>query len=264
MTSPKTLLGILAAILLTACATSPLGRHQFLLMPEDQVVQMGLSSYQQMKQEKPISSDQQQTRYVRCVANAITATLDGNQQWEVTLFVDPSANAFALPGGKIGVNTGLLKVATSQGQLAAVLGHEIGHVQAHHANERMSLQYATQNGMQLLSAITGQDTALKQGIFAALGIGTQYGVTLPFSRKHEAEADIIGLQLMARAGFDPHQAVILWQNMSAANGQEPPEFMSTHPSNATRIDGLKARMQSVVPLYQQARAAGRDPQCGPG
>lgn len=163
----------------------------------------------------------------------------------MTVFQEDSANAFALPGGKIGVHTGLLKVADNQSQLAAVIGHEIGHVQAQHSNERMSLQYATQSGMQLLGALAGQDSAAKQGIMAALGVGAEYGLALPFSRKHEAEADIIGLQLMAQAGFDPRESVGLWQNMAAANGgNEPPEFMSTHPSNSTRIEGLRAHTGS--------------------
>ena len=126
----------------------------------------------------------------------------------------------------------------------------------------MSLEYATQNGLQLLGAVAGEDSATKQGIMAALGVGAQYGVALPFSRKHEAEADIIGLQLMAQAGFDPRESVNLWQNMAAANGDGPPEFMSTHPSNATRIGGLQARLPEVMPLYNQAKAAGRKPSCG--
>ncbi len=129
---------------LAACATSPLGRQQFLLLPADQMDEMGVTAYSQMKDEKPLSSSQQQTAYVSCVTTAITSTLEGSQQWEVNLFQDDSANAFALPGGKIGVNTGLLKVANNQSQLATVIGHEIGHVQAQHSNERMSLQYATE------------------------------------------------------------------------------------------------------------------------
>lgn len=246
---------------LTACATSPLGRHQFLMMNEQQMNEMGAQSYEQIKQETPLSKSQSDTAYVRCVANAITTTLNDGQQWEVNLFQDDSANAFALPGGKIGVNTGLLKVATSQDQLAAVVGHEIGHVQAQHSNERVSMQAATSTGMSVLGSVAG-DGAVSQGAMAALGLGAEYGVALPFSRKHEAEADIIGLQLMAQAGFDPRASIALWQNMSKANGgNEPPEFMSTHPSNSTRIDGLGARMSEVMPKYQQARAAGRNPQC---
>ncbi|WP_290525276.1 M48 family metallopeptidase [Alcanivorax sp.] len=257
----KILITVLAGSL-AACATSPLGRNQFLLMPEDQMNEMGATAYAQIKQETPVSKDQRQTAYVRCVTDAITTTLADKQSWEVNLFDDNAANAFALPGGKIGVNTGLLKVAKNQSQLATVIGHEIGHVQAQHSNERMSLEYATQNGLGLLGTIAGQDTAVKQGIFAALGLGAEYGVTLPFSRKHEAEADIVGLQLMANAGFDPRESVNLWINMAASNGGEPPEFMSTHPSNETRINGLQSKLPEVMPLYNKAKAAGRNPSCG--
>ena len=240
-------LPVLTALALTACATSPLGRSQFLLMPADQMDQMGVAAYDQMKTEQKISTNSQQKRYVQCVADAVTAESGSDEQWEVTLFDDPAANAFALPGGKIGVYTGLLKVAKTQDQLAAVLGHEVGHVLAQHSNERMSIQYATETGTQLL---------------AALGLGTQVGVTLPFSRKHESEADIIGLQMMARAGFDPRQSVQLWKNMAAASNGSPPELLSTHPSSGTRIEDLEASMPEALPLYQQARAAGKRPNCG--
>jgi predicted Zn-dependent protease len=190
--------------------------------------------------------------------------MDNNPgNWEVNVFTDDSANAFALPGGKIGVNSGLLKVARSQDQLAAVIGHEIGHVMAQHSNERMSIQYATQTGMQMLQALSGEASAEKQQLFALLGLGSEVGIALPFSRKHEAEADLIGLQLMARAGFDPRQSVTLWQNMAAANGAGGLEFLSTHPANDTRINGLQANMSEALALYEQARNAGRIPRCQP-
>jgi predicted Zn-dependent protease len=253
---------ILAILMFSACATSPLGRQQFLLLPESEMDQMGITAYSQMKEEQATVTDTAEARYVQCVARAITAMVDDGQRWEVTVFKDDTANAFALPGGKIGVHTGLLKVAKNQDQLAAVLGHEVGHVIAHHSNERMSLQYATQTGTQLLAALAGTDSGEKQALFALLGVGTQYGIALPFSRKHEAEADIIGLRLMAKAGFDPGQSVQLWRNMAAANGDGPPEFLSTHPSNQTRIEGLKANLAQANALYQQARASGRKPACG--
>ncbi|AFT70521.1 Peptidase, M48 family [Alloalcanivorax dieselolei B5] len=256
-------LPVLAALALTACATSPLGRSQFLLMPADQMDQMGVAAYDQMKTEQKISTNSKQKRYVQCVADAVTAESGSGEQWEVTLFDDPAANAFALPGGKIGVYTGLLKVAKTQDQLAAVLGHEVGHVLAQHSNERMSIQYATETGTQLLAALAGDSGgAAQQGLMAALGLGTQVGVTLPFSRKHESEADIIGLQMMARAGFDPRQSVELWKNMAAASNGSPPELLSTHPSSGTRIEDLEASMPEALPLYQQARAAGKRPNCG--
>lgn len=247
--------------LLSACATSPLGRNQLILLPDSQMDQMGVAAYQDMKTKQPLSNNSATNSYVLCVANAITAALPERGNWEVNVFVDDSANAFALPGGKIGVNSGLLKVAQTQDQLATVLGHEVGHVLAKHSNERMSIQYATQNSMQLLQTIAGEPTPQKQQVFGLLGLGTQYGVSLPFSRKHEAEADLIGLQLMAKAGFDPRQSINLWQNMAAANSGEPPEFMSTHPSNNTRINGLQAHMDDAMALYNQARSAGVTPSC---
>ena len=163
----------LTVLLLAACATSPLGRQQFLLLPAAEMDQMGVQAYSEMKQEQPTVSGTKEARYVQCVANAITAVVDSDQQWEVTVFKDDSANAFALPGGKIGVHTGLLKVAKNQDQLAAVIGHEVGHVIAQHSNERMSIQYATQTGTQLVAALAGGDSAEKQTLMGLLGVGAQ-------------------------------------------------------------------------------------------
>lgn len=250
---------IVLAAAVTACATSPLGRPQLKLFPESELAQMGAASYAEIKKETKVSGDASVNRYVRCVADAITGQTGGN--WEVTVFADDQANAFALPGGKIGVNSGLLKVARSQDQLAAVIGHEIGHVIAQHSNERMSIQYATQTGMQMLQALSGEASAEKQQLFALLGLGSQVGIALPFSRKHEAEADLIGLQLMAKAGFDPRQSITLWQNMAAANGSGGLEFLSTHPANDTRINGLQANMDEALALYQRARGLGKAPTC---
>lgn len=262
----RVLFGVVLAVaaLIGACATSPLGRNQLILLPAAQMDQMGITAYQQMKSEQPLNQDGVTNNYVLCVANALLAAMDNNAgNWEVNVFMDDSANAFALPGGKIGVNSGLLKVARSQDQLAAVIGHEIGHVMAQHSNERMSIQYATQTGMQMLQALSGDASPEKQQLFALLGLGSQVGIALPFSRKHEAEADLIGLQLMAKAGFDPRQSVTLWQNMAAANGSGGLEFLSTHPANDTRINGLQANMGEALALYEQARNAGRVPRCQP-
>lgn len=252
---------VFSTALLVACATSPLGRHQLILLPDSQMDQMGISAYQQLKTDQKISEIGTDNNYVRCVANAITKTLNGNSSWEVNVFIDPSANAFALPGGKIGVNSGLLDVAQTPDQLAAVLGHEVGHVMAKHGNERMSIQYATQSGMQMIQAIAGEPTPEKQQLFGLLGLGSQVGIALPFSRKHESEADLIGLQLMAKAGFDPRQSVDLWENMAKAGGGGQPEFLSTHPSNSTRIENLNANMAEANRLYQKAKGSGHNPQC---
>ncbi|MES1923924.1 M48 family metallopeptidase [Salinisphaera sp. T31B1] len=239
-------------LLLAACATSPTGRSQLQLFSEDTIAQMGVKSYQQMKQQEPIDTSTADNRYVKCVADAITRVTGG--EWEVTVFKDDQVNAFALPGGKIGVYSGLLDVAKNDDQLAAVIGHEVGHVLAHHGNERISQQYATQGGLSVVSAFLGSGGggAGSQAVMSALGLGAQVGILLPFSRTQESEADLIGLELMARAGFDPRQSVQLWQNMAAAGGEQPAEFMSTHPSDQTRINNLESHMAKAVELYQQA------------
>lgn len=258
----KTICSIVLALGLTACATSPTGRSQVLLMPKAQMDQMGVAAFNDMKQNAKVSTDARVNQYVVCVANAVTAALPPKDQrdWEVVVFDDPSANAFALPGGKIGVNTGLLKVAVDQNQLATVIGHEVGHVLADHGNERMSLELATQTGAQLVGAVIA-DTNEKPLIMAAMGVGIHYGMKLPYSRTHEAEADVMGLDLMARAGFNPSAAVQLWRNMSELDKESPPEFMSTHPANETRIAGLSSRLDEAMVVYQQARAQGHQPQC---
>jgi predicted Zn-dependent protease len=256
---------------LAACATSPLGRSQFMFVGDAEMDQMGIEAFEQIKQQQTVSRDASANAYVTCVANAITATLDpqkipgGAGPWEVRVFEDDTANAFALPGRKIGVHTGLLKVAKNQDQLATVIGHEVGHVMARHGAERVSDQFATQltaSGIGILIGALGDPSSpLHAGTMAALGIGAQ-GVVLGFSRTHESEADKLGLDYMARAGFDPRESVALWQNMEAASqGPRPPEFLSTHPSPATRIKDLEARIPQNLPVAEQARAQGRNPRC---
>lgn len=261
---------VLACLLLVlvACATSPLGRSQLMLVSDAQMAEMGVAAFDQMKKEQPVSKDARATAYVRCVADAVTAALPADAHpggWEVVVFQDRTANAFALPGGKIGVNTGLLPVARNQDQLATVLGHEVAHVIARHGAERVS-QSQTADLLQAGVAASGVvDPATSTGKLAlgALGLGVQYGVLMPYSRTQESEADLLGLDTMARAGFDPRQSVALWKNMEAAGGQQPPEFLSTHPSHETRIQDLEKRIPQALELMKQARAAGHRPSCKP-
>jgi len=270
--SSPTFLTVWVFVLLVgaACATSPTGRSQILLNSEAEMAEMGRLAFAEMQTKTPRSTNSGRTRYVRCVADAITATLTPDElrllsvdRWEVELFEDPTANAFALPGGKIGVHTGLLDVATTQAQLAAVLGHEVGHVLARHGNERVSQQMLAQSGLQALQVMLEEDSPEKQQLYAALGAGVvQYGVLMPFGRQQESEADSIGLKLMASAGFDPRESVTLWRNMArASGGQSPPEFLSTHPSDTTRISRLEAEMSEAIPIFEQARASGHHPNC---
>ncbi|MDD5273981.1 MAG: M48 family metallopeptidase [Methylovulum sp.] len=254
----KNLLVLLTTTLLAACTTSPTGRNQLLVMPEAQIDQMGLQTFSALKTKKPISGNPQANRFAHCIANAITQQTGGN--WEVVVFQDESLNAFALPGNKIGVYTGLIKlVGGNQNQLAAVIGHEIGHVLAKHSNERASQQMVMQQGMNIIGQTTLGQNPMTLGL---LGLGAQYGVLMPFSRTQESEADVIGQELMAKAGFDPRQSVILWQKMGqASQGKEPAEFMSTHPAHATRIQDLEQHMPQAMSLFQQAQASGRQPHC---
>jgi predicted Zn-dependent protease len=215
-----------------------------------------------MKKETPASDNARATAYVKCVASAITDVVSPKTKWEVTLFEDKAVNAFALPGGKIGVYTGLLKVAENQHQLAAVIGHEVAHVLADHGNARVSAQFATQSGLQLAQVLAGATSPQKAQLFGLLGLGAQVGVLLPYGRGQESEADILGLDYMARAGFDPRESVKLWQNMGkAAGGQQPPEFLSTHPSHERRIEQLNENMPEALKNYRKARKAGRVPDC---
>jgi len=251
------------ATALVACATSPLGRRQFVVVSNAEVSEAGISSFRDMQKKMPQSKDSRQVAYVNCVSAAIVGEIPNLQakgklrvppSWEVSVFDSKEVNAFALPGGKIGVYTGLLKVAATQDQLAAVIGHEVSHVLAGHSAERYSETMASQVGSVLVQATTGVDGQL-------IDMATNAFILLPFSRTHETEADLLGLDLMAGAGFDPRQAIALWQNMARAGGSKPPEFMSSHPSDETRIRNLSERLNTAMPIYEQAKAAGRNPRC---
>lgn len=246
------LVAITSATVFSGCQTSPTGRKQLILLPDDQLDAMGAQSFQELKTQTPIERDPASNAYVKCVANAITSAL-GSGNWEVVVFKDDSANAFALPGGKIGVHTGMLKVAQTQDQLAAVIGHEVGHVLAKHGNERMSETLGAQTALAVFGA-TQKDRDQNNWKLALASLGVQFGYLLPHSRNQESEADVVGLELMAKAGFDPRQSVELWRNMSAAGGGQPPEFMSTHPSHETRIADLSANIPGAMNIYNQTKA----------
>jgi predicted Zn-dependent protease len=251
---------LLTSCLLTACITSPTGRSQLVFMPETQINQMGLQAFDSLKKEKPVSTNSQYNQLASCISHAITQELGGN--WEVVVFEDNSANAFALPGNKIGVYTGMLALVDNQDQLAAVIGHEVGHVLAKHSNERASQEMAVNQGMAMIQAIGSPQSALGQTAFGLLGVGAEYGILMPYSRVQESEADLIGADLMAKAGFDPKQSIALWQKMEqASQGQQPVEFLSTHPANATRIQNLEQHMPQAMVFYQQAQAMGKQPHC---
>lgn len=263
------LLTLATTALVAACATttSPTGRTQRVgAVSQEQLNQLGAEAFAQAKASKPQSSSAQQTGYVRCVVNAVVRELPANAQggWEVALFNDATPNAFALPGGKVGVHTGIFSVAKNQDQLAAVIAHEIGHVISRHHDERISRQVGTQTGLGILGALIGSryGSGAANTVNQVGGVAAQSLILLPNNRTQETEADVVGQQLMARAGFDPRQAVSLWENMAAASGSRAPEFLSTHPDPRARLAELNARAGGLVATYQQARASGRSPNCG--
>lgn len=258
----KFLLAILVAALLIGCTKSPTGRNQFAFMSDTKLAAMGVESFEQMKQETPATKNQKLIEFVQCVADEITPNVNKQAHsgdWEVVVFDSEQINAFALPGGKIGVYTGILEITENQDQLAAIMGHEVAHVIAKHSNERMSSSQAAA-GLQALAglALGEQDPQTQKYAMAAIGVGLQYGVLMPYGRSHEKEADILGQELMAKSGFDPKAAVDLWHNMAKASNGAPPEFLSTHPSHDTRINKLTANLTATEPLYKQSK---QKPRC---
>jgi predicted Zn-dependent protease len=259
----------MVSLVLAACATSPTGRRQLLMMSDTQMDEMGALAFERMKASDKLSRDSRRIAYVNCVVAALTRELPApwsQRRWEAQVFAVDSPNAFALPGGKVGVNTGLFDVARTQDQLAAVIGHEIGHVIARHSNERVSQSQLAQVGATALGAYAGRNASPEQvkQYVALLGAGTQVGVLLPYARDQEREADLIGQDVMASAGFDPAQAADLWRNMIAATQDtgRPPRLLSTHPDPGARAGELERRAPALVPRFDSARAAGKRPQCG--
>lgn len=265
----RVLLGLSVAAVVAACATttSPTGRTQRVgAVSQPQLNQMGAQAFAEYKAKLPQTTDSRQTAYVRCVVNAVTRELPSGwqSQWESAVFANSTPNAFALPGGKVGVYTGIFTVAKNQDQLAAVIAHEIGHVVSRHHDERVTRQMGAQAGLGILGALVG--SRYGQGAADATGqlggAAVQTAFLLPNNRTQESEADIVGQQLMAKAGFDPQQAVNLWQNMIAASSSRAPQMLSTHPDPQARIQELRNRAGGLASTYQQARASGRKPSCG--
>ncbi len=242
-------------LMVSACATVPItGRRQLSLVPQSQLVGLSSESYTKLLSETKLSQDRKATQMVVTVGKRIAAATEqfmrengmagelANYQWEFNLIEDPkTVNAFCMPGGKVAVYSGILPVTKDEAGLAVVVGHEIAHAIANHGGERMSQSLLIQlGGMTLTEALKSKPQKTQQLMMAAYGLGSQYGVLLPYSRGNESEADRIGLILMARAGYDPAAAVSFWERMkNAGGGASAPEFMSTHPSDDRRIEEIK-------------------------
>lgn len=245
---------ILLVFSLVSCATVPItGRKQMTLISGSQMLAMSQTSYQGLIAKAKLSKNMEKIALVKRVGERIAlATGDFLKEkgmgtelkyydWEFNLIEDEKTiNAFCMPGGKIAVYSGILNLTDNEDQLAVVIGHEVAHAIAKHGNERMSQMLLVQlGGVALQKALAEKPKKTKRLYMCAFGLGAQFGVILPYSRKHEEEADHIGLILMAKAGYMPEEAVYFWQKMKNLGGVRPPEFMSTHPANDTRINNLK-------------------------
>jgi predicted Zn-dependent protease len=238
--------------LLTGREAVPLtDRTQIIAVSNEEAAALGAQAFREvLSQHQAISSGPAADR-VRVIAERIAeaaeASIDVDYQWEVALLKSDDANAFALPGGKVAVLTGLLDVARTDDQLATVIGHEVAHVLARHGSERLTQEKLAATGRLAVGIAIGDlDPAAQTAILGALGLGAQFGVLMPFSRIHEAEADRIGLIVTARACYDPRAAIEMWGNMARGVGGGPPEFLSTHPSHGSRMEALRGWMDEAL------------------
>jgi predicted Zn-dependent protease len=247
------LLLIIALVLLSGCGSVPLtGRKQILLVSDQDVLSSSLTEYNDYIKTAKLSTNKTKTAQVVRVGKKIAAATEAylksnglesevqNFAWEFNLVQDDQVNAFCMPGGKIVVYEGLMKLVDSDDELAVVVGHEVAHAVAKHSNERMSQQLLAQYGSAALEqAVSGSSAAVQTVAGTVYGLGAQYGVMLPYSRKHEYEADQMGLIFMAIAGYNPDKAVTFWTKMSSASSASVPEIMSTHPSDTNRISEIQ-------------------------
>jgi predicted Zn-dependent protease len=239
---------LISLLLLTGCAKTPVtDRSQFILISNQQEIALGLSESEKIKKSSTLSSDRQLVARIRQIGDKI-ANVSGRDdfQWEFNVIESEQVNAFCLPGGKVFFYTGILNMMDNDDQIAAVMGHEIAHALARHGAERMSIQMVSQAGGQILGAVL-EVPAQYQGLYEqAYGVGSNVAVMLPFSRSHEHEADQIGVYLMWKAGYNPDAAVVFWEKMqSASQGKSVPEFLSTHPSDQSRIDAINAFIKTL-------------------
>lgn len=243
--------------ILAACATLPeTGKQAFVLTTPSQEINLGANAFADIKRSQKISQDPAINAQVQRVAKrVIEAANMPHLQWEVVVFDDPNPNAFALPGGKIGVHTGILPITASDAGLAAVLGHEIAHISQRHAAQRLAQQMALLGVASLGSVLASDDPKVRARWMTAIGATGTLGVILPYSRQHELEADALGIIYAARAGYDPREAPKVWARMAQAarNYPRPLEFLSTHPVEQTRIRALEAQMPRAMQEFERSR-----------
>lgn len=252
-----------ATILVQSCSTVPLiGRKQVSLLPESNMVEMSLTSYSQFLKENKLSANKEQTDVVKRVGARMSVAVEkylkengfqdrvADFKWEFNLVENKEPNAWCMPGGKVVFYSGILPLTKNDAGVAVVMGHEIAHAVARHGNERMSQQMLVQFGGVALSEAIKTKPEQTQAIFqTAYGLGSQLGVMLPYSRQHEYEGDKLGLIFMAIAGYDPKEAIGFWERMAANSSGKTPEFLSTHPVEANRIEAIKQFLPDAMKYY---------------
>jgi len=247
-------LALLPLLILSACATAPYTqRSQLILISSSEENRLGVQAFQQVLAKEKVTRDPVLQGVVDRIGwRVATAANRPDFQWQfVVIDNEKTANAFALPGGKVAVYTGIFPVAKTEGGLAAVMAHEVAHVLARHGGERLSQGLLAQMGAVAVQVgMAGSDPGVVQGVMAAYGLGANVGVLLPYSRLQESEADRIGLIVMAQAGYDPREAVHLWERMAQQDRNRPPEFFSTHPSAGSRIQDLQRSMPNALTYYR--------------
>ncbi len=250
---------VLALVLAAGCTTNPhTGRDQFILLSEEEELQLGAQSYQEVLSKENLSTSPAEVDPVRRVGQRIAAAAGKPEyRWEFSVIVDDrTVNAWCMPGGKIAFYTGIFPALADEAGMAFVMGHEVSHALARHGAERISENMVVGGlGGLLAATLGGRDEKSQELVLAAYGVVTGVGIVLPHSRAHESEADALGLNLMARAGYDPRQAVEVWKRMAALGGGGTPEFLSTHPSDETRIRDLEARMPEALAFYERSARA---------
>ena len=273
----KKILALLSIVAMAwACGTVPItGRKQLNLLPSSELQGMSLTQYSQFLKDNPPLPDsdprtQQIKRIGQRIAKSCTEYLKSHGQskrvanfkWEFNVVDDPTLNAWCMPGGKVVFYTGILPICKDDEGIAVVMGHEVAHAVAQHGNERMSQGLVTQLGGIGLALAIKDKPAETQNIFStAYGLGSPFAVILPFSRKHESEADYVGVLLAADAGYDPRESIKNWQRMAQMSQGAPPEFMSTHPNPESRINKLQERMSYALNLTAEANKLGKRPRC---
>lgn len=239
------------------CAQTPYTeRQQLMLVSESDEDRIGAALFEKVKEEEKLSTNPVENALIEKVGKRIAAAADKpGYDWEFVLIKSDQSNAFALPGGKVAFYTGILPLTEDEAGVAVVMGHEVAHALARHGAERLSQQQILVIGQAALSiALSGQNPAAAEALMQAYGLGAQVGVLLPYSRTHEAEADKIGLILMAKAGYDPRAAVDFWKRMAEkSGGKSPPELLSTHPSDRRRIKEIEAFMPVAMQYYEEAK-----------